>query len=280
MKRLRKISGRRWMFFRILILGITATCCVAARGDSPQQPQRLLLVGQSPDDHRPSTHEYMAGIRQIRSLLQDTQRLDMQLVKADDPWNEGPDLLARADGAVLMVSEGARWIQSDAARHEAFSRLAARGGGLVALHWSMGTRDAQYVDGFVRLFGACHGGPDRRHRVVQTSLRPAGNDHPIARAVTPLDVREEFYYRLKFGDPLWPAQPVLTATIEDQAHTVAWGWERPDGGRSFGFSGLHFHDNWRHEPYRRVVAQGILWTLNRPIPAGGIPVADYRSSDP
>ena len=37
--------------------------------------------------------------------------------------------------------------------------------------------------------------------------------------------------------------------------------------RSFGFSGLHFHDNWRLPEYRRLVAQGVLWSLKLPIPA-------------
>jgi hypothetical protein len=53
---------------------------------------------------------------------------------------------------------------------------------------------------------------------------------------------------------------------------VAWCWERPDRGRSFGFSGLHFHDNWRLTEYRRLVAQGVLWTLKKPIPKEGLPV--------
>ena len=43
--------------------------------------------------------------------------------------------------------------------------------------------------------------------------------------------------------------------------------------RSFGFSGLHFHDNWQQADYRRLVAQGVLWTLKQPIPKDGLNVA-------
>ena len=46
----------------------------------------------------------------------------------------------------------------------------------------------------------------------------------------------------------------------------------PDGGRSFGFSGLHFHENWRVPEYRRILTQGILWTVKLPIPEKGLPV--------
>jgi hypothetical protein len=70
----------------------------------------------------------------------------------------------------------------------------------------------------------------------------------------------------------------LQVPIDGQKETVAWSWERPDGGRSFGFSGLHFHDNWRLAPYRRLVAQGILWTLKLPIPKEGLPV-DVTEAD-
>src|SRR5437764_1062788 len=51
-----------------------------------------------------------------------------------------------------------------------------------------------------------------------------------------------------------------------------WTWERPDGGRSFGFSGMHYHDNWRLIEYRRLIAQSVLWTLKLPIPKEGLPV--------
>jgi hypothetical protein len=54
---------------------------------------------------------------------------------------------------------------------------------------------------------------------------------------------------------------------------VAWAWQRPDGGRSFGFTGLHFHDNWQLSEYRRLVVQGVLWSLKLPIPSSGVDVA-------
>ena len=47
-------------------------------------------------------------------------------------------------------------------------------------------------------------------------------------------------------------------------------WDRPDGGRSFGFVGLHFHKNWERIEYRRLVSQAILWSLKMPIPEGGL----------
>ena len=72
--------------------------------------------------------------------------------------------------------------------------------------------------------------------------------------------------------------PIWQVRIDQQAETVGWSWERPDGGRSFGFSGLHFHDNWKLPEYRRLVTQGVLWTMNGPIPPAGVPV-DVSAAD-
>jgi hypothetical protein len=65
---------------------------------------------------------------------------------------------------------------------------------------------------------------------------------------------------------------LLTVPIDGRREMVCWAWQRPDGGRSFGFSGLHFHENWARIEYRRLVVQGVLWTLQMPIPANGLAV--------
>ena len=64
----------------------------------------------------------------------------------------------------------------------------------------------------------------------------------------------------------------MRVPIEGSTETVGWAWQRPDGRRSFGYSGLHFHVNWRHEQYRRLIAQAVLWTLKLPIPKDGAKV--------
>lgn len=258
----------------LLIIG----CLILALASSPTAfaddapAKRLLLLGQGPDGHPPSTHEYMAGQAIIRECLLGVPGLEMTTVRADGPWSEGPELLDRADGVVLFVSQGAKWIQDDPRRYDAFARLAARGGGLVVLHWGMGTKDAQYIDRFVRLFGACHGGDDRRYKVLTTDVKVADPTHPITAGIEDFNVREEFYYRLKLVSPEESVRPLLKAKIEGEWETVCWAWDRPDGGRSFGFSGLHFHDNWRRESYRRLVAQAVLWTLKMPVGSDGLSV--------
>jgi arylsulfatase A-like enzyme/type 1 glutamine amidotransferase len=237
-------------------------------GDSGKA-KKLVLLFQKPDGHPPETHEYEAGQRLLAKLLAKSPGLDVSVVRADDPWREGPDVLAKADGVVLFVTEGARWAQANPERWAAFQDLAKRGGGLSVLHWGMGTKDAKNVDGFVDLFGGCHGGLTRKYKVLKTTAEPANPKHPIAAGLKPFEVRDEFYYKL------WEAEdsrPILRAAIDGKNETVAWALERKDGGRSFGFSGLHFHENWGIDEYRRLVVQGVLWTMKQPIPPGGVAV--------
>lgn len=252
---------------QILLAALLVTSAVGA--EEPQ-PKRVLLLYQSPDGHPPQTHEYAAGIELLARCLQHVPGVTVQRSLADSPWPEGPGLIRQSDGVVLFVSEGAKWIHEDPRRLEALGQLAERGGGFVALHWAMGTREPNHIDGFLELFGGCHGGPDRKYKVVDTSIRNASPRHPVTQGLNDFKVRDEFYYGLKFVDGNRRIEPLIEAKIEDSWHPVAWAWQRGDGGHSFGFSGLHFHKNWQLLEYRRLVMQGVIWTLKLPIPEGGL----------
>lgn len=234
-------------------------------------PKKLLLVGQGPDGHPPATHEYMDGLKVLEKALKPTKGIDITLVKADGKWENGPELIERSDAIVFFVSEGAKWIQQDEKRLAALKLAAKRGAGLCVLHWGMGCKEAHYIDEYVALFGACHGGPDRKYKELETDVTPV-EKNPVAVGLSPFRIKEEFYYQLKLVKPVDSVKPVLTAKIDGESHMVAWTWERPDGGRSFGFSGLHFHENWKRAEYRRLVGQAVLWTLKVPLPEKGLNV--------
>ncbi len=252
--------GRGWLCAAILALLIAPALAA--------EPQRLLLIGQGPDGHPRGTHQYESGLKLLSELLSGTSGLSVQTVKADEPWTDGPRQLAECDGAVLFLAEGARWLQADPRRHAAFMRLAQRGGGLSALHWATGTKSAEPIAAFVALWGGCHGGPDRKYQVFDDAqLTLPAPSHPIVAGLADFRAHDEFYYRLKFTTDKG-LQPLVDVAVDGQQQTVAWCWNRPDGGRSFGFTGLHFHDNWQRPEYRKLVSQGVLWTM-RLWPAAG-----------
>jgi type 1 glutamine amidotransferase len=236
--------------------------------------KQLLVLGQKPDGHPPGTHEYMPGARVVAALMKDRKDVKVTIAQADNPWPEGPALIAKADGIVVFLNEGGRFIQDDPKRIKAFKAFAKRGGGLAVYHWGMGAKKAELINPFLKLFGGCHGGPDRKYTVVkEAKFQVAAPKHPVMAGIKSFELPfEEFYYKLKVpkSPKNWTA--LVQVPIEGSVETVGWAWERPDGGRSFGFSGLHFHVNWRHEQYQRLIAQAALWALKLAVPKGGLKV--------
>jgi type 1 glutamine amidotransferase len=109
--------------------------------------------------------------------------------------------------------------------------------------------------------------------------------HPITRGVKPFDIRDEWYFNIRFAPESKEVTPILKATPPDnvrgtpaakehpgRSEIVAWAFERPNGGRSFGFTGGHFHKNWGDENFRRLVVNAILWTAHVEVPKDGAKV--------
>jgi len=251
---------KRTLTFLIACFALTLAAVDAA-------PRKLLIVGQGSDGHPPLTHEFMPGARVLEALLKSHPDIHSTVVNGDEPWTDGPKLIDDVDGVVLLVTQGAMWMQSDTNRFAAFKRLAARGGAITALHWSVGAKDAQYIEGQLGLLGATRGGPQRKYVVSQGDYKRVDPKHPILTAIPDFTAYDEHYYRL---DRRADIQPLLTVKIDNVDEMVSWAFQREDGGRSFGFVGLHFHANWQLPVYRRLVTQGVLWTLKLPIPGSGV----------
>ncbi len=258
---------------------VAGICMLAAYGSlaAAQEPgaeqRQVLLLSQGPDGHPRMTHEYTAGMNVLESCLDRLDDIKVTHIIADGAWTEGPELIRETDCLVLFLSEGARWIHEDSRRLEALAQLKARGGGFIVLHWGMGTKDAPYIDGFLKLFGGCHGGPDRKYKVLDAMVDVTADDHPITHGIKSFSVLEEFYYALKFVPASNQLVPILQTRIDGEPQTVAWAWQRGDGGRSFGYSGGHFHENWSRTEYRRLMTQAVLWSLKLSIPEEGVDVA-------
>jgi type 1 glutamine amidotransferase len=126
--------------------------------------------------------------------------------------------------------------------------------------------------------------------------------HPITRGVQPFQIKDEWYFNMRFTDGYTADGaaekdgtkfvPILVAKPSDQvrngpyvapkgpyAHIQAaagrpeammWAVERPDGGRGFGFTGGHFHDNWANDNFRKVVLNALVWVAKGEVPPNGI----------
>ena len=55
------------------------------------------------------------------------------------------------------------------------------------------------------------------------------------------------------------------------AETVGWVYERPSGGRGFGFTGMHAHWNWAQDSFRTCTLNAIVWIAGAEVPVEGVP---------
>lgn len=251
---------------------LIAVLCALILPASAAEPKRVLLIGQGPDGHPVGTHEFMQGVQFIEKLLAPYKgQIETTIVKADEPWAEGPALIDKADGIVFMVTQGAQWMQNDPERFAALQRFCARQGALVGLHWSIGAKDEKFIAGQLALLGGTRGGPQRKYKVIERDVHLIDPKHPVLAGMKDFTINDEWYYRLDLQPASTPGfHPLFSVNLDDKDETVCWAWDRPDGGRSFGFVGLHFHKNWERIEYRRLVSQAILWSLKLPIPEGGL----------
>ncbi|MGJ8639071.1 MAG: ThuA domain-containing protein [Opitutaceae bacterium] len=130
-------------------------------------------------------------------------------------------------------------------------------------------------------------------------------EHPISNGVKPFTIRDEWYYHMRFRPdmegvtPILSALPpietlterknknrgrtsnptVLAAVAAGEKQVLGWAYERPDGGRGFGFTGGHFHKNWQHDDFRKVVLNAIAWTAHVEIPEKGVPSVTPTDAD-
>jgi hypothetical protein len=71
-----------------------------------------------------------------------------------------------------------------------------------------------------------------------------------------------------YVSPKGPYDHIVAAS--GRAETMMWVYERPDGGRSFGFTGGHTHANWGDPNQRKVMLNALLWIAHVDVPAKGV----------
>jgi hypothetical protein len=117
-------------------------------------------------------------------------------------------------------------------------------------------------------------------------------DHPVTRGVKPFSNRDEWYFNMRWTENKPGLTAILTATPSDDVRrgpyvhprgpyehivkasgrneTMMWVYERPNGGRGFGFTGGHTHANWGDASQRKAVLNAMLWIAKADVPRAGV----------
>jgi hypothetical protein len=247
---------------------------------APTDPKlaKIILLAGSPSG-KPGDHEYFAGSVLLRDWLLQSPGTAPVLVA--NGWPKDEAILDGARAIVVYADCGVKLPYLETSRFEKMRSLMGKGTGLVMLHQagdvpiSKADETKQWLGAVWQTDIGCRG-----HWDMSFSEFPK---HAITQGMTSFTAPfDGWLYNYHFAEGV---VPLLTGMVPDKfrttvdakthngrAETIAWAYERPAGGRSFGFSGAHLHKNWTLESQRKLVINGILWTANLPVPATGAPV--------
>lgn len=230
---------------------------------------RIVLIAGTPSN-KPGQHEYFAGCALLRDWLSQVPGVAPILVAEGWPKNEA--VLEGAAAVLLFMDGGTKLSFLTPDRWARMQALADAGVGLAILHQGIDC-PAEHASTFQTWFGAAFQ-PDigcRGHWDVTFDHIPT---HPITHSMKPFDLlKDGWLYNLHFAHqgvtPLlacaMPESSRKTADAKShagRAETVAWAYQRPRGGRSFGFTGCDLHANWADANQRLLVLNGLLWTAH------------------
>ncbi len=224
---------------------------------------------------KPGEHEYVAGCAVLCDLLRQTPSV-FPVLALD--WPRKPETLAGAKSVVCLFDGGDKHALLAADRMSQLRKLADEGVGLVGFHQFVDV-PKDVGDRMRDLMGAAweKGHSQRAHWVTRFGTFA---EHPVSRGVTPFQIDDGWLFRLRFVPESKGVTPLLRTVSPKAASqelneeaTVAWLYERSNGGRSFSFTGTHLHASLAEEGYRRFLVNGILWSAGVDTPKSGAPVS-------
>ena len=249
----------------------------------------LLLAGQP--SHGPGEHEHNAGVKLLAKCLAQGAPNVVTKVHLSADWPNAEEL-AQADTILFYADGGGGHFMLSGDHLAQTEKEMKRGAGFICLHYAVE-------------FPADHGGPQALDWMggffeADWSVNPHWQadfqelpKHPVSNGVKPFRTNDEWYFHMRFNERAGKLTHVLSAiapansvSAKDDPHggnpaareavaakkpqTTAWAFERPDGGRGFGFTGGHFHKGWGNDDQRKLILNAILWTAKADVPAGGV----------
>jgi type 1 glutamine amidotransferase len=262
--------------------------------------KKVVLVAGRPS-HAAGEHEFRAGTMLLEKCLDDAAAAGgPRLVTATytGGWPADPTAFDNADALFFFADGGGGHPVLQSSRLAQIDGLAKRGVGIACLHYAVEVPKEKGGPEFLDWMGGYfepHWSVNPHWTLAKTEL---AQGHPITRGVKPFETNDEWYYHMRFREPMTGVTAILSAVPPDATRerpdgphsnnptvragkggreVLAWAYERPGGGRGFGCTGAHFHKNWADGDFRRLMLNGLVWTTGLDVPAEG--VASVVSAD-
>jgi type 1 glutamine amidotransferase len=269
----------------LLAAGLTAAALNAAGAD-----KKIVLVAGGAS-HGSGDHEHRAGCLLFKACLETVPGIKAEVHSGgwvpDDSAFEGAD-------AIVIYSDGGGghpFIQGN--RLQVLAGLMKKGVGLGCVHYAVevpknkgGQQWLDWIGGYFETDWSVNPFWTADFKTI-----PA---HPVTRGVQPFKQVDEWYYHMRFQPDMKGVTPILSALppketlnrkdgphennpfvrqavlTNQQPQHVMWVYDRPDGGRGFGFTGGHSHKFWANDNFRKPVLNAILWIAKAEVPPNGV----------
>jgi len=262
--------------------------------------KKLVFIAGKPS-HPPRMHEFNAGVRLLARQLKETPGLQVEVVL--NGWPKDETVFEGADAVVFYMDGGGRHevVQERGRRLKLVDKWVKQGVGIGCMHYGVEVLADQAGDHFKRWIGGHYENSFSCNPMWEPQFK-SFPDHPVANGVKPFSIKDEWYFNMRFIDGVKGNKagkagglkftPILVATPSDKVRkgpyvypkgpyphieaasgrpeAMMWTVERADGGRGFGFTGGHYHDNWGNADFRKVVLNALVWVAGGKVPADGV----------
>jgi hypothetical protein len=251
--------------------------------------KKIVFVADTAPHGARGNHEFVAGAMYLATQINKDYPKAWATVYTIQHW---PKDLTGIDDIVVLLNDGG------SAVNPAVKKAIAAGAGFMAIHYgvevSKGERGNAYLNwigGYFETFWSVNPHWNANFKEIPK--------HETTRGVRPFTANDEWYYHMKFVDGMKGVTPILydlppLTTLESspgvprkteshgfnpdvykdvkagKTQVMAWAYDRPDGGRGFGFTGYHNHSNLGIDSFRTLLLNAVAWTAKLPVPETGV----------
>jgi hypothetical protein len=264
--------------------------------------KKIVLIAGKPS-HGPGEHEFRAGCLLLKKCLDSVP--GMNSVVYSNGWPQEANAFEKADALLIYADGGDGHPAVRPDRMMLTAELAKKGVGIGCAHYAVEVPQGDGSQAMQHWIGGYYEHLYSVNPIWSPEFKRFPN-HPVTRGVKPFSVLDEWYFNMRWrtelhGDAsvdgavrVYPngLTPILVAKPQDQVRNgpysypkgpyqhiidasgrdevMMWVYERPDGGRGFGFTGGHHHVNWGNDNFRKVVLNALLWIAKADVPAHGV----------
>ena len=267
---------------------LTLTWALIATLALNEADKNVVLIAGKPS-HPSGMHEFRAGMMLLQQCLAQTPGVKATL--HSNGWPEKADAFDGADAIIIYCDGGGKHPAVQENHREILGALAQKGVGIGFMHYGVeipatngGPEFLKWIGGYYESNYSCNPMWSPEYQNFP--------DHPVARGVKPFSNRDEWYFNMRWPESQQGITPILTAkpstevrggpyvspkgpyphivAAAGRTETMMWVYDRPGGGRGFGFTGGHTHSHWGDDNQRKVVLNAMLWVAHAEVPKGGV----------